>query len=656
MLKRVCLLALALCSAVSPVGVGAQEPQARPKPAKAAAKKPAAEVDPMAEVRRTTAISLVSTLADEARTFRDPALRARVQARAADALWDTEREKSLALFRRAWDEAEAADAEADRRVAEERTRQRRERGSFSIQLPPSLRAEVLRLASKRDRALGEEFLTKLEEARKREMESAATSNERPTDAAPQGRGPQSERQRPDPMETPPTIAQRLRLAIQLLDAGEVDKAILFADPALGSVTPVGLEFLARLRGKNAKAADERYAAMVNRAAANPASDANTASLLSSYLFTPTLFVTFSANAGSSANSWSRGPGQFTAPSDVSPQLRAAYFRAAASILLRPTPTPDQDHTSTGRAGWYMVITRLLPLFDQYAPDTSAALRAKQASLSADTPDWTRQPGRNNALTRGLVPEDPNRDRVGETLARLDRAKTAEERDAVYVDAVFDAISQKDPRVEEFLGKIEDPDTRRKLRAYIDIDAARAAVGEKDVAELLRLARGNTLTSFQRAWALTEAARLLAKDEPGRAVEILDEALAEAKERIDPASKERVSALVAIATQLFELDRARTWEVMLEVVKAANAAKEYTGEDGRLSTRFQTKNMTMSSSTSAQSFDLTDIFSKLAREELQRAADLARTFDGEAPRAFATLAVARSVLDTKAEKKPERAAN
>jgi hypothetical protein len=651
MSKRVSLTALALCSVIMPARVGAQEPKPAPKPAKAAAKKPAAEIDPMAEMKRTTAISLVSTLADDARTFHDAALRSRVQARAADALWDTERERALTLFRRAWDEAEAADADADRRVAEERARQQRERGSFSVQLPPSLRSEVLRLAAKRDRALGEEFLNKMDEARKRELESAATSNERPAETTQDANGRQ---QRPDPSDTPPAIAKRLRVAIQLLDDGETERAIQFADPVLGMVTLPALEFLARLRVKNAPAADERYAAMVNGAAMSPASDANTASLLASYLFTPTLFMTFSADAGSSANSWAPRGVQFPAPADVPPQLRAAYFRAAAALLLRPTPTPDQDRTSAGRAGWYMVITRLLPLFDQYAPDKSAALRAKQASLTPDTPDGIRGPG-NNSLTRGLVPEDPNRDRVGDTLRRLDGAKTAEERDAVYVDAVFSAVQQKDPRLEEFLNKIEDTDVRQRLRAYIDGEAARTAVGEKNVTELLRLARGNTLTSIQRAWALTEAARLLSKDEPGRAVEILDEALTEAKERIDPASKDRVSALVAIATQLAELDRARTWEVMLDVVKAANAAKDYTGEDGRVSMSFQTKNMVMRSSSSAQSFDLTDIFSKLAREELQRAADLAHTFDGEAPRAFATLAVARTILDQKPEKK-QRAAN
>jgi hypothetical protein len=646
MSKRVSLLALALCSVVVPARAFAQQPQS--KPAKASAKKPAAaEVDPMAEIRRTTAVSLVNTLADDARMFRDPTLRSRVQARSADALWDTDRERARLLFRRAWDDAEAADADSDRRVAEERARQQRERGSFSIQLLPSLRTEVLRLAARRDRALGEEFLAKLEDARKREAESAATSNERPAESA------QQQQQRPDPMDTPPAVAKRLRLAIQLLEDGDVERAMQFAAPALSGVTPVGLEFLARLRAKNAKAADEGYAAMLATAALNPASDANTVSLLSSYLFTPSIFTVFTADAGSNVNSWGR-PGP-PPPADVPPQLRAAYFRAASAILLRPTPTPDQDHTSAGRAGWYMVIARLLPLFDQYAPDGAAALRGKLASLAPDTPEDLRRPG-NNALTRGLVPEDPNRDRVGETLSRLDRAKTAAERDAVYIDAALDAARAKDPRAEELLNKIEDIDARQRLRAFMDIEAAREAVNAKDVAALLRIARGNTLTSFQRAWALTEAARLLSKDEPGRAVELLDEAQKEARERIDPASKERVSAMVAVATQLFDLDRARAWEAMLDVVKASNAAKEYTGEDGRISNNFVSGGMSMRSSSTVQSFDLGDIFSKLAREDLQRAADLARTFEGESPRSFATLAVARTVLDDKDEKRPARAAN
>ncbi len=637
MLKRIGLHALAFCLIAYPSPARAQQPEG--KRVKASAKKTPAktaptEVDPMVEIRRTTAISLINTLADDARMFRDAVLRSRVQARSADALWETDNERARALFRRAWDEAEVADAEGDRRVAEERARQVRERGHASIQLPPSLRTEVLRLAAKRDHTLGEEFLTKMDEARERELENAATSNERTPDAS----QPQPAR-RPDPTEAPPAVAKRLRLAGQLLEDGDTERAIQFADPALGSPNSSSLEFLSRLRVKNAVAADARYEAMLVRALADPSSDANTVSLLSSYLFTPGLYITFTADAGSNSNSWGRLP----APAGIAPQLRSAFFGVAASILLRPTPAPDQDRTSAGRAGWYMVIARLLPLFDQFAPDRSAALHAKLASLASDTPERIRQPG-NNALTTGLVPEDPNRDRVAETLRRLDEAKTSDERDAVYIDAVFDALRRKDPRAEEFLNKIEDLDVRKQVRAYVDYEAARAAINDKDVTAALKIARAGNLSTIQRTWTLTEVARLLAKSEPGRAVEVLEEAIKEAKERMDEASKDRASSLVAIATQLIKLDRPRAWDLMSEVVKVSNAAKEFTGEDGRLSARLQTKNGVWSTSGTAQTFDLSGLFDTLAREDMQRAVNLARNFDGESPRAFATLAIARSALE------------
>jgi hypothetical protein len=634
MLKRVSMLTFALLVVACVPCVRAQQPTPTPaaKQVKTSAKKAGAdESDPLAEVRRITAVSLVNTLADDARMFHDPLLRARVQARAADALWDTDRDRALLLFRRAWDEAESADAETDRKLEEEKQRQIREHGFASIQLPPSIRTEVLRLAAKRDRALGEEFLTKLEEARKREAENAVTSNDRPTT-------PTQSNGRRDPTEAPPTVAKRLRLAVQLLQDGDTERAIQFADPVLGAVNIPALEFLARLRTKNAKAADDRYAALVARAALDPASDPNTISLLSSYIFTPSLYITFETGGGSSSNSWGR---DFPAPTDLSPQLRVAFFRAAASVLLRPTPTADQDRTSTGRDGWYMVIARLLPLFEQFLPESSAALRAKMASLSADTPEGFRQG--NNALTEGLVPEDPNRDRVQETLSRLDHAKTSEERDLIYADAVLSAMRKKDPRAEEFLNKIEDTDLRKRVRAFVDYEAVREAINDKDTVTALKFARGDSLTPIQRAWTFTEVARLLSKSEPGRAAELLDEALLDAREHIDPASPERVRALVAIATQMIQLDHARAWEMMLEVVKASNAAKEFTGEDARVGARLQTKNGAMTTSTTVSSFDLNDLFAKLAAEDLSRAVELAKAFDGESPRAIATLAVARYVL-------------
>ena len=69
------------------------------------------EADAEAAQQRTVAISLVTTLADEARSFKDQTRRARVQARAADVLWDADNVNSRALFKRAWEEAEKGDAD-----------------------------------------------------------------------------------------------------------------------------------------------------------------------------------------------------------------------------------------------------------------------------------------------------------------------------------------------------------------------------------------------------------------------------------------------------------------------------------------------------------------------------------------------------------------
>ena len=55
-------------------------------------------------------------------------------------------------------------------------------------------------------------------------------------------------------------------------------------------------------------------------------------------------------------------------------------------------------------------------------------------------------------------------------------------------------------------------------------------------------------------------------------------------------------------------------------------------------------MVLMNNSSAEDFDLLTVFRHLARADLLRAIQLAKTFTGEAPRAVATLAIARSVLE------------
>ena len=641
------LLALALCaSALAPAAVPAQTPAPAPaQKKKPAAKKPAADAaDPMAEVRRTSAVSLVSALADEARTFSEPALRARVQARAADALWETDRERARALFRRAWEAAEAADRDTANLSDAERRRRAIAQGAAGARGLLNMRREVVTLSARRDRELGEEFLAKMDEARKAE-EPGAGATAAPAPAPTAG-------QRIDPDNPPPHMAQRLGLAQQLLDDGDVERAMQFAGPALYPVNTFGMNILNTLREKDAKAADFRYRALVAQAANDPLSDANTVSLLASYVFTPFLYVTVRPDGRSHTRQWR---GNAPPPADLDPGLREAFLGAASQILLRPLSPAEEDRTSSGRIGAYVVATRMLPLFDRYAPDRAAALRARQALLAQDTPEKNRRPD-DPLLTRGVVPEDPNRDRVQEALNRLERAKDANERDMIYFRAAQAAFESDPARARELANKIEDPDTRKQLLAFMAFQHVQDSVRGKRADEVLRHSRGDELTTVQRAWGLTEAARLLAKEQPGRAAEALDEAAAEAR-RIEDGTPERVRALLAVATQLAELDRPRAWEVMHEVVKAANALPDFSGEGGEITVQVKFKGGgAMTQNIDIESFDLTGVFAALAREDFDRAAALARTLKAESPRSVATLAVARSVLVKKPEPAAAAAAN
>jgi hypothetical protein len=619
-----------LCLAQQPSTSGQKRP-ARPR---------AAEANPLDEMKRTTAVSLVNSLAEEARNYADPVLRATVQARAADALWEVERDRARALFRRAWEAAEVADKEQGERRAREASR----RGAPSSRDAGSVRREVLRLAAKRESALGTEFLTRLDAANKEEAEARTT----PTPVATEGA---SQTPRIDPDNPPSYMTQRLNLARQLLEDGEVERALLFADPALYPVNTFGMAFLDILREKDAKAADQRYLNLLQRAAADPVADANTVSLLSAYALTPFLYITVRPDGGSHTRQFR---GNTSLPEGFDPRIRTAFLGAAAQILLRPQPPAEQDTSSSGRTGAYVVTARLAPVFEQYAHPAAPQIRARQSSLLQNTPEGTRRPD-NSLLTRGLQPEPSTADHLQEMLGRLDRAQTTAERDQIRFRIAMGLFGEDPEQALDYARKIEDEEMRSQVLRALAFRSVETALRAKRAEEAVRLARADNLSDVQRAYALTEAADLIAKEQPGRAVEFLEEALTAAR-KIDPGTNERVQALTAVATRLHALDSARSWEMIGELVKAANQSPEFKGEEGSLviQVRFRDGGA-MTNAVGVETFNLSSLFTALAQEDLDRAAELARSFTQESARSVATLAVARSVLTQKRRPAPNQRA-
>ena len=569
-----------------------------------------------ARIRREQARSLLISLSTDARAFNDLRLRARALARIADALWPVDPDHGRLLFRKSWEAAETTDRLSQEKLIEEIERQSKS-GAFAMTLPPNLRREVLTLVARRDRVLGEEFLAKLR-AERAEVADAKLN----------------------PGQLNESLTQRLSIARDMLMNGDIEHALQFAEPALATVSKQSLSFLADLREKDPATADKRYAALLAASMNNPQADANTASLLSSYIFTPRLFVVFVGSGASMSSSTATNT-----PADVAPELRNAFFQTAGAILLRPMPPPGQDQSPAGIDGKYLVIKRLLPLFDQYAPPEMAeALRTHFNALNTVASEHTRK-NDDEWINTGLKPDKPVSDREQVLLDHLDRVKTSTERDNLFIELAFLLSNKGNVKAREYASKVEDSETRTKLQEYIDTSIVLTLILKKQIELPLEIVRKGELGRLEKVWVLTESAKILIKTDRERAQQLVEEAANEAR-RIEGSTRSRPQAMVAVANALKVVDPPRVWEATFDAVKAANSAEVFSGEDGELLLEFRSKNRSSVGNHDIPDFDLDGIFRELANQDYERSVELARGFEREGPRAVATIAIARAVLEPK----------
>lgn len=596
-----------------------QSPSGRTKSAKDL------EAERIRNERRANAQSLLFALASDATRFNDSTLRARTLARVADQLWEADRQRARALFRAAWDATMTAEKEARERSRQE-TRQspaKTSGGFSSAPSAPNVRREVLNLATRHDRALGEEFLAKLKE--QSEQENAGRKNSGPS-----------------PMGNIDVLAiQRLEVARHLLTADQTEQALQFADPVLSMISMWTVDFLCSVREKNSPAADARYAAMLANASANPEADANTASVLASYLFTPHSFITFTGG-GTMTRSFE---GNTVAPV-VDPPLRVAFLRTAANILLRPLAPPGQEQNSAGHNGHYLMIKRLLPLFEQHAPpEMTSALRSQAEALSTLVSKDTRDRDDDDFVRKGVRPDKFEQNWEQSLRDQLDRARTPAERDLANYRLAVLLAGKGDLSARDYVDKIDESELRTNARSFIDTRLAEHAVYQKDVDRIIELIRTGQLSHLYKARLLSQAAKLLAKSDNEKAVTLIEMAAAEAR-RISPSDADSPRALLAVATAMLTVNPAAVWDAMSEAVKASNSAESFSGEGGQLSYSMSTRGMSYSSQENVPDFDLEGIFKTLTEQNYDKVVELAQGFTRQAPRAVATIAIARTVLEEK----------
>jgi len=150
-----------------------------------------------------------------------------------------------------------------------------------------------------------------------------------------------------------------------------------------------------------------------------------------------------------------------------------------------------------------------------------------------------------------------------------------------------------------------------------------------------------LSNTQRAAGYIDIARLLRDSERQRSLDLIEEAVREVN-RIEGNKPDRALMLVGIANQLVAVDRVRAWEIIGEAVKEANRVEDFTGENS-LHFALITGSGARFIRVGGENFSTTNIFRALAKDDLYRAVDVAKSFKYEAPRATVTLAIASSIL-------------
>ena len=604
------------------------------------------------EARRAKAIALIDETAERARSFDDLFYRARVQAMAADALWPYDRQKARAIFQRAWNAATASDRSEEedaKREAASSSESESGSGLNSGSKTEALafteaRDEVLAKAGARDGQLAKSFLRELLESTGVEKSAGEKAQQAGEDAKRSPWGEMSEGGR-----------KRLALAYEMMYQGNPERAAEFAAPVISEGASAELMiFLLQLRTHNAAVFETLYARLLERVAAQASVGVNEVLLLSTPIVSPDLLVVLDPSGGLQfrALAYSRFASSDTR-NDASgeKETRRLFYQLAATTLLRP-PSSSDGNAAPEAVALYFAIGRLLPFFEREAAQYAPELRARASTLSSEVEASRLEQVTAQQSLQRLTPRNQT-DPLGPSLERLDRAQNAQEREHILFEIVMTAASQRLwDRAHTYADKIEDLNARQSALSFItsnriaDISNSYEKDKEEDFESFARFVRNADVPPLVKAWGYVLTAVIASRKDAGkRAQELLEMAEREAA-RVDAGTRERVAAYAVLSAGAARINKERAWDFLSELVRAANALKDFQGDDIALELKLgeTTGESMLSVRIEPSAFHLDEIFATMARIDFDRALAEARAIDGDVPRALASLAIARAALE------------
>ena len=629
------IISLALVFSFAAWPVAAQRERVR-KRSQPNAKSQAQEAE---RSRRAKALALLIETAEEARALADLFYRSRLQALSAFALYPFDQQRARLIFRRAWEAATAADTA-------EREADAQQDGSTLDAVAPvtEARDEVLSKAAARDSALADIFLRELLKDKKSESDIE-----------------QNESERSSLWHEPGASGmRRIALGLEMLDEGEAESAFKIVAPVTSEGVSASLvAFLLRLRQQNAAAGEALYRLMIAQMSRDASADANTALLLSTPIVSPDLMVAVDERGSLQFRPVSNNnTSQASLPQPFSPATRNAFFKAAATVLLRPANAQRAANETQETAARYFAIGRLLPFFEREAAQYAPELQARASALLNDFTDSRRASLSSQLDVRSLGPP-PSADALRSHFEERGRAADDAERDRITVRIVLIATRNRSwDRARRAAAELSDDDWRRAANSFIAVnqiaDLSRAYADEKedDYESILSFLKSVDVPPLAAAWGYAQAAQVAArKRDAQRVAELLTEAEHYA-ERAEASAGQRVAAYALITNAAARLNTQRAWELLAQLVRAANASEDYAGDEAAIEIRADENSAAAIESPftfTTEAFRLETVFATMARLDFERALTSARGLAGKTPRVFAQLAIARDALE-KTERK------
>jgi hypothetical protein len=420
-----------------------------------------------------------------------------------------------------------------------------------------------------------------------------------------------------------------------------------------------MEFILRLRANMEAGQTEPYRLylrLLERAAANPGTDANDLLLLSSYVVSPQLLMVVDE----------KGSLQFRSLASVrpnqNPSERAAaisFYNLAVSVLLQRGPVSQgAPNPVQMRIARYVATGRLIPFFEQAGPEYAQfvpVLRSQLSVLSGEMEAARRDALNAQFELTGLGSKNAA-DPLAPQLEQLTRASDKQERDRISLSIVRKAARELLwDRAQRAAYSIEDGGMRRAALAFIVVsqiaDISRAYMDDKedDFVTVARFVRRADAPPFASAWGLAQAAVIAARKGSRQEVSAL---LSEAESyaaRADKDSRQRIAAYIVVTDAAARVDAARAWDFMAELVRAANSTADYMGDETALATSVditEGSELQEELSIDSASFRLDRIFATMARLDFDKTLTQAQALTGEIPRAYARIAAARAALEKK----------